>query len=88
MQYQLSQMISSQQWLDSFLFESNRRLHDSYLIAEATLNRLGIRFLPSSAAFFLWMDLTPFLPNVTVDAERSLWLHLIDHGWHHRFISR
>ena len=79
-QHQLGLMVDNRTWLDIFLTESNARLHASYLVAEAVLVRLNIPFLPSGASFFLWINLSAFLPAITHDAEMALWLFLVDRG--------
>jgi aspartate/methionine/tyrosine aminotransferase len=79
-QHQLGLMVDNTAWLDRFLAESNARLHESYLMAEAMLKNLDIPFIPSGASFFLYINLTQFMPTISAEAERDLWLHLIDRG--------
>ena len=81
--------------VDMFLSATNTRLHASYELVVARLNKWRVRasalisnvfiawqvpFIESKAGFFVWCDFSRFLSAPTQDSEMAFWLQLVDAG--------
>jgi 1-aminocyclopropane-1-carboxylate synthase 1/2/6 len=78
-QYALSQMLEDTAWLDSYVKESKSRLAGAYSGLTTLLDKSNVPYLPSSAGFFVYIDLRAWLKGgVTIEAEHALWKVLID----------
>lgn len=56
-------MLEDRRWCGEFLNLSRARIAEAYLFFTARLEALGIDFYKGgNAGFFLWIDLSPFLP--------------------------
>lgn len=77
-QFLLGEMIADEAWVDGYVAAMRARLGAAYGAVAAALAAEGIPFLPSSAGFFLLVDLRRFLAAPTHEAERELWWRLLE----------
>jgi 1-aminocyclopropane-1-carboxylate synthase len=77
-QHVLGEMIDDAGWVDGFVAESRARLASAYQSVTAALEAQNLEYLASDAGFFLVLDLRRFLEAPSFDAERALWLRLLD----------
>jgi 1-aminocyclopropane-1-carboxylate synthase 1/2/6 len=74
----LRELLADHSWTDSFLTVSRARLNDSYARITGLLDRYQIGYLPASAGFSVWVDLSPWLPEAGFPGETALWRRLWD----------
>ena len=77
-QHVLRNLVSDTQWVDHYVEQMRSRLARSYATVVHALDAAGIPYFPSSAGFFLMIDLRRFLPEATWDAESQLWRRMLD----------
>lgn len=66
-------ILEDQKWLNGFFQRSSARLTSSYQLATGLFDRKGIQYLKgTNYGFFLWVDLRPFLPTISWEAESEL----------------
>jgi len=71
-------MLEDEKWIDGFLQLSRDRLAARNKLVRKILDEAGIKYyLGSNAGFFLWIDLSPFLPEQTWAGENALTERLI-----------
>jgi histidinol-phosphate/aromatic aminotransferase/cobyric acid decarboxylase-like protein len=75
-----SAMLKDRDWCNAFLRNSQRMIGASYRFIAKGLQDLGIRFVPANAGFFVYVDLSPYLPRGTADPEFDLSQRLLDGG--------
>jgi aspartate/methionine/tyrosine aminotransferase len=91
-------MLQDREWCRRFLEISQDRLAAAFRHVTNGLKQMGVEYLPgSNAGFFLWVDLSPYLPNGGTRQEREFQLaqklvdkniflhpgeeHSMDAGW-------
>ncbi len=74
----LRELLTDQTWVDDFIEQNRRRLRRSYEIATGQLTGQGLRYIPVSAGFSLWIDLSGSLPARTFEAEDALWRRILN----------
>eukprot|EP00667_Euglena_gracilis_P009153 EG_transcript_9291 len=79
-QLQVADMLEDEEWIRMYVAENHRRLRAAYRGLTDALEQYGIPFTRSYAAMFCWIDLGPFLPAPTFEAERALWQRLLAAG--------
>ena len=79
-QHLLHELLTDQEWADSFIDQNRRRLGLAYSFAAHELAERGIPHIPVSSGFSLWIDLGGWLPARTFAAEDALWRHILDSG--------
>lgn len=77
-QYLLAAMLSDDEFVESFLAESSRRLGKRHSSFTSELELVGINCLKSNAGLFVWMDLRHLLKENTYDGEMELWRLIIN----------
>jgi aspartate/methionine/tyrosine aminotransferase len=77
-QYLLGEMISDETWVGSYLRSMREKLRDAHASLASALNAGGIRHLPAEAGVFALLDLRPHLSAPTWEAERTLWLEMLE----------
>jgi aspartate/methionine/tyrosine aminotransferase len=77
-QYLLGEMVSDEAWVDGFITGMRRLLRKAYGRLAGLLNAGGIRHFPAEAGVFALLDLRPYLNEPTWEAERALWLRILD----------
>ena len=78
-QYALADILDDEPWMDGFMTERRNRLRSAYDAIAAALTAAGVKFAPTGAAMFLWLDLRDALPHdATTEDERALWRELYD----------
>lgn len=57
-------MLEDRKWCREFVDSSREKLAAAYKLATQGLRDIGVKYLPgSNAGFFVWIDLSPFLPE-------------------------
>jgi len=91
-------MLSDREWCHGFLKLSQERLAAAFRHVTNGMKEMGVEYLPgSNAGFFVWVDLSPYLPEEGTDREREFQLaqklvdgnvflhpgeeHSVDVGW-------
>jgi 1-aminocyclopropane-1-carboxylate synthase len=91
-------MLQDREWCRQFLKISQERLAAAFRHVTNGLKEMGVGYLPgSNAGFFLWVDLSPYLPKEGTQKEREFQLaqklvdrniflhpgeeHSMDAGW-------
>ncbi|MGI9529640.1 MAG: aminotransferase class I/II-fold pyridoxal phosphate-dependent enzyme [Acidimicrobiia bacterium] len=77
-QHLLANMLTDEQWLDTYLKEMRSRLRTSYLTTTTVLDRHGVPYVDADAGLFVFADLRQAMPTMTWDAEYSLWKRILD----------
>jgi aspartate/methionine/tyrosine aminotransferase len=77
-QYLLGEMISDQVWVDSYIKTMREMLRGAHSRLAAALKAGGIRHLPAEAGVFVLLDLRRHLAEPTWEAERALWLEMLE----------
>jgi aspartate/methionine/tyrosine aminotransferase len=77
-QYLLGEMVSDDAWVDGYVTTMPSLLRRSYRRMTGLLDAAGIRHLPAEAGVFALLDLRPSMAEPTWDAERALWLRILD----------
>ncbi|KAK7070774.1 hypothetical protein SK128_022016 [Halocaridina rubra] len=66
-------LLNDKEWCDDFFLPTNRRkLRDSYEKARSFLEEMGIEVREAKSGFFVWINLQPFLNEVTKEEELAL----------------
>jgi aspartate/methionine/tyrosine aminotransferase len=65
-------------WVESFRDENHNRLNARSKALMSCLRECDIPFLEPSAGLFLWMDLSKYLPNESIEGERQLYMELVN----------
>jgi aspartate/methionine/tyrosine aminotransferase len=71
-QYLVSELLTDDVWLSSFLDESRRRLVNSYNICTEKLEEMVLPYIPAEAGMFVYVDFSSLLPQKTFEWERKL----------------
>lgn len=79
-QHLVAELLSDRDWTDRWLTEMPRRLGRAQARLTHHLSRAGIPHIPGAAGFFSIVDLRGFLDSPTYEAERDLWLRLVERG--------
>ncbi len=77
-QHLLGELISDDAWVDGYIASMRGLLGGAYLRGAAALQAAGIRFGSAEAGFFVLLDLRPYLAQPTWEAERRLWLEILE----------
>lgn len=68
-------------WLTTFLQRNHGRLREARDIIIDTLTPLGVKFVVPRAGLFIWVDLSPWLPQPsTWEAERTMTKEMFEAG--------
>ncbi|XP_068636153.1 1-aminocyclopropane-1-carboxylate synthase-like [Aristolochia californica] len=76
-QHLLASMLSDEEFIDTYLVESARRLAMRHKLFTAGLSQVGIDYLKGNAGLFIWMDLRKLLKEPTFEGEMVLWRTII-----------
>ena len=71
-QYMISEILTDDQFIDSFLEESRNRLVYSYQICAAKLEEMVVPYVHAEAGMFVYIDLSSLLPEKTFEGEERL----------------
>ncbi|CAA2934989.1 1-aminocyclopropane-1-carboxylate synthase 1 [Olea europaea subsp. europaea] len=77
-QHLLASMLADEEFVDTFLAESSKRLGNRHKIFTRGLEEVGIKCLDSNAGLYCWMDLRPLLNEPTFEGEMALWRVIIN----------
>ena len=79
-QYLVAELLTDDEFSDSFLDESRDRIHQSYLICTNKLQEMVVPFIPAEAGLFVYVDLSSLLPEKTFACEERLSKLMLDHA--------
>jgi aspartate/methionine/tyrosine aminotransferase len=74
----LGELISDDVWVDDYIASMRGLLGGAYRRVADALDGAGIRFVPADAGVFVLLDLRPHLAQPTWEAERRLWLEILE----------
>ncbi|KAK4483494.1 hypothetical protein RD792_010690 [Penstemon davidsonii] len=77
-QHFLASLLSDEEFVENFLFESAKRLANRHDRFTKGLEEVGIKCLESNAGLFCWMDLRGLLKEATFESEMELWRVIIN----------
>jgi 1-aminocyclopropane-1-carboxylate synthase len=83
-----TQMLEDREWIRSIVGLSRKRLAEAYAFIIGRVKDMGIKCMEGgNAGFFVWYDLTPWLPPASVETEgatreQMLAQKFLDHGVH------
>jgi len=77
-QYLLGEVVTDDAWVDRYLTTMRDDLRNAYGRMTGLLDGGGVRHLPAGAGVFALLDLRPFMTEPTWEAERTLWLRILD----------
>ena len=64
-------MLEDRKWCRAFVQSSQEKLAKAYRHITQGLEEIGVQYLPgSNAGFFIWVDLSPYLPE-DLDGEEN-----------------
>lgn len=75
-----AELLADRGWTDGFIDEMRRRLGSAHDVAVSALENEGIAHWRAEAGFFVMIDLRGHLAEPTFEAERDLWLRMVDGG--------
>lgn len=76
----VSELLTDDQFVDSYLDAMRERLRESYLICVEKLEEMVLPFLPAEAGMFVYVDFSSLLPEKTMEYEAKLSQLLVDFG--------
>ncbi|VEU41152.1 unnamed protein product [Pseudo-nitzschia multistriata] len=76
----VSELLTDDDFLDTYLDESRARLRRSYHICIEKLEEMVLPFVPAVAGQFVYVDFSSLLPQKTTEWEQKLSALLIDHA--------
>ncbi|MDX2438761.1 MAG: aminotransferase class I/II-fold pyridoxal phosphate-dependent enzyme [Acidobacteriota bacterium] len=79
-QHVLGDLISDESWVDSYIHAMRELLGGAYARLQTALDAGAIRYLPAEAGVFVLLDLRSRLEAPTWEAERTLWLEILEHA--------
>jgi aspartate/methionine/tyrosine aminotransferase len=77
-QYLLGEVISDEAWVDGYVTSMQGLLCTAHHRMTGLLDAGGVRHLPAEAGVFTLLDLRSFMSEMTREAERGLWLRILD----------
>nr|AAB70885.1 1-aminocyclopropane-1-carboxylate synthase [Pelargonium x hortorum]ABQ51844.1 1-aminocyclopropane-1-carboxylate synthase [Pelargonium x hortorum] len=77
-QHLIASMLSDDEFVDTFIVESAKRLARRYTTFTRGLAQVNIGCLKSNGGLFIWMDLRRLLKEKTFEAEMALWRVIIN----------
>jgi aspartate/methionine/tyrosine aminotransferase len=77
-QYLLGEMISDETWVDGYIGTMQDLLRNAYGSLIGLLDAGGIPHVSAEAGVFALLDLRSYLTEPTWEAERTLWLRILD----------
>lgn len=77
-QWSMQHLLTDESWLTSYMAENKQRLHDAYLLFTRRLDDMHVPYMPASAGFFVWIDLSKWLEEDSEEHEMKLWYKLVD----------
>jgi aspartate/methionine/tyrosine aminotransferase len=80
MQLLVSNLLSDDTFVDSYLDQSRERVLRNYKACTQTLDDMGLSYVPAEAGLFLYVDFSSLLPEKTVKFETSLSNLMIEHA--------
>ena len=78
-QWQLQKVLEDKNFVHEFLSTNQILLTKAYVEVVKALRKVSIPYIPSRGSLFVWLDLSEFLENNTLEEENSLWLDLYEH---------
>lgn len=72
MQLAVAEMLTDDDFVESFLDESRTRLRNSYMICVQKLEEMVLPFVPAEAGLFVYVDFSALLPEKTMACEEKL----------------
>ncbi|XP_010737159.3 1-aminocyclopropane-1-carboxylate synthase-like protein 1 [Larimichthys crocea] len=79
-QHQVAQLLQDREWINKdFLPENRRRLKAAHSYLTGELKSLGIPYLDTSAALYVWADLRKYLRETSFEEELSMWRGFLRH---------
>lgn len=79
-QYLVSELLTDDQFVDSFLDESRNRLLYSYHVCIAKLEEMVVPYVPAAAGMFVYVDFSSLLPERTFEWEEKLGKLMFDYA--------
>ena len=77
-QYLLGELISDETWVDGYIGTMQGLLRNAHCRLTGLLDAGGIPHVPAEAGVFALLDLRSYLTEPTWEAERALWLRILD----------
>lgn len=77
-QRNLIHLLSDNQLMTSWMIENRRLLFERYTRVEEFCMKLGLKMFPSAGGIFCYIDLSPFIHELTPEAEFTLFRKLFD----------
>jgi 1-aminocyclopropane-1-carboxylate synthase len=68
----VAELLTDDEFMDSYLDESRERLHQSYIICVEKLEEMVLPFVPAEAGMFVYVDFSSLLPEKTMEWEQKL----------------
>ncbi|KAM0055277.1 putative 1-aminocyclopropane-1-carboxylate synthase [Helianthus debilis subsp. tardiflorus] len=76
-QYLLSEILSNQKFMKTYLSENRRRLKERHEMLVKGLKKSRIACLPSNSGLFCWVDMSHLLSSNTFEGEMKLWKKIV-----------
>jgi len=70
----MTHVFQDDEWVDWYIQENKRRIHESYQALEQVLDLIDVPLYPADGAIFAWADFSAYLKNGT----EGLWLELFE----------
>ena len=68
----VAELLTDDEFVDTYLDESRERLRRSYLICTSKLEEMVLPFVPAEAGMFVYVDFSSLLPQRTMEWEAKL----------------
>lgn len=74
----VSEILSDEAWVKSFVAENHVRLKQGFECCAKALDEIGIPYFTPAAGFFVWVDMRKFMQEETEEEELALWERIFD----------
>lgn len=75
-QWTFQEVLSDHDFMADYIRKNQAALTESYVLVVKYLRAANVPYVPSRGSLFVWIDLSAFLKDDSVQAETDLWLEI------------
>ena len=77
-QWILEEILNDTAFIASYISQNQALLTEAYITVVQVLQKLKIDYVPSRGSLFIWIDLSRFLKEDSIEAQHDFWLELYE----------